>query len=60
MIQRTTAWQPELSILVMFGLLVPEGVQLTPGNQPVIAVPLAWYPAELLRRWEELAGAKTR
>jgi hypothetical protein len=44
----------------MFGLFVLTGVQIIRGNQPVIAVPLAWYAAELPRRWEEPAGAKTR
>jgi hypothetical protein len=52
-IRRTTAGNLDLSTIAIFGLFALAGVQLIRGNQPVLAVTLAWYAAELLRRWEE-------
>ena len=53
LVQRVTSGQLDLTTLAMFGLFTLAGVQLVTGNQPVIAITLAWYAAELLRRWEE-------
>jgi hypothetical protein len=52
-IRQTTAGHLDLGTIAMFGLFALAGVQLIRGNQPVLAVTLAWYAAELLRRWEE-------
>jgi hypothetical protein len=43
----------DLSTLAFLALLAMAGVQLLRGQQPVVAVSLAWYASELLRRWEE-------
>ena len=43
----------DLSTVAALGLLVMAGIQLVRKRQPVIAVTLAWYATELLRRWEE-------
>lgn len=53
LVQRVTSGQLDLTTLAMFGLFTLAGVQLVTGNQPVIAITLAWYASELLRRWEE-------
>jgi Heavy metal associated domain 2 len=52
-VQRFTHGALDLSTATALGLLVLAGVQLLRGQQPVIAVSLAWYATELLRRWEE-------
>lgn len=58
-IRRTSSGQLDLSTLAMFGLFTLAGIQFVQGSQPIIAVTLAWYGAELLRRWEEPAGDGT-
>ncbi len=58
-IQRFTGGALDLSTAGALGLLAMAGVQLLRGQQPVIAVSLAWYAIELLRRWEE-PGPKAR
>ena len=55
-IQRFTHGALDLSSATALGLLALAGVQLLRGQQPVIVVSLAWYAAELLRRWEEPAS----
>jgi Heavy metal associated domain 2 len=55
-IQRFTHGALDLSSATALGLLALAGVQLLRGRQPVIAVSLAWYATELLRRWEEPAS----
>lgn len=52
-IQRYTRGALDLSTATALGLLALAGVQLLRGQQPVIAVSLAWYATELLRRWKE-------
>ena len=52
-VRQATSGQLDLSTVTMFGLAILAGVQLLRGNQPVIGVTLAWYAAELLRRWED-------
>jgi Heavy metal associated domain 2 len=54
-IQRFTHGALDLSSATALGLLALAGVQLLRGQQPVIAISLAWYATELLRRWEEPA-----
>jgi hypothetical protein len=55
-IQRFTHGALDLSSATALGLLALAGVQLLRGQQPVVAVSLAWYATELLRRWEEPAS----
>ena len=52
-IQRFTRGALDLSTATALGLLALAGIQLLRGQQPVIAVSLAWYATELLRRWKE-------
>jgi Heavy metal associated domain 2 len=52
-IQQFTHGAFDLSSAAALGLLALAGVQLLRGQQPVIAVSLAWYATELLRRWED-------
>jgi len=52
-IQRFTRGALDLSTATAFGLLALAGIQLLRGQQPVIAVTLAWYATELLRRWQD-------
>ena len=52
-IQRFTRGALDLSTTTALGLLALAGIQLLRGQQPVIAVSLAWYATELLRRWKE-------
>ena len=52
-IQRFSRGALDLSTATALGLLVLAGIQLLRGQQPVIAVSLAWYATELLRRWED-------
>ena len=52
-IQRFSGGAVDLSTLSALGLLALAGIQLLRGREPVIAVSLAWYATELLRRWEE-------
>jgi hypothetical protein len=59
LIRRTSAGQLDLSTVAMFGLFALAGIQLVQGSQPIIAISLAWYASELLRRWEEPSGVKT-
>jgi Heavy metal associated domain 2 len=59
-VQRATEGRLDLSTLAIFGLFTLAGIQLVRGNQPVIAVTLIWYAAELLRRWEGSGGTRTR
>lgn len=59
-VQRATEGRLDLSTLAAFGLFTLAGIQLVRGNQPVIAITLVWYAAELLRRWEEHGGARAR
>jgi Heavy metal associated domain 2 len=56
-VQHATEGRLDLSTLAMIALFAVAGLQLVRGNQPVISVTLAWYAAELLRRWEGPAGA---
>jgi hypothetical protein len=58
-VRRTSDGQLDLSTVAMFGLFALAGIQLVQGSQPVIAVTLAWYASELLRRWEEPSAVKT-
>jgi Heavy metal associated domain 2 len=60
MVRRATEGRLDLGTLSMIGLFAFAGVQLLRGNQPILAVTLAWYAAELLRRWEEPSGAATK
>lgn len=57
LVQRVTSGQMDLSTVAMFALFTLAGIQLVRGKQPVIAITLAWYASELLRRWEEPPGA---
>ena len=52
-IQRYTRGALDLSTATALGLLALAGIQLLRGQQPVIAVSLAWYATELLRRWKD-------
>lgn len=52
-INRLSRGELDLSTVAALGLLAMAGGQLVGGAQPVIAVTLAWYATELLRRWEE-------
>lgn len=52
-IQRFTRGALDLSTATAIGLLALAGIQLLRGQQPVIAVSLAWYATELLRRWQD-------
>jgi Heavy metal associated domain 2 len=52
-IQRYTRGALDLSTAAALGLLALAGFQLLRGQQPVIAVSLAWYATELLRRWQD-------
>jgi hypothetical protein len=52
-IQRFTRGALDLSTATALGLLALAGIQLLRGQQPVIAVSLAWYATELLRRWQD-------
>jgi hypothetical protein len=52
-IQRYTRGALDLSTATALGLLVLAGIQLLRGQQPVIAISLAWYATELLRRWRD-------
>ena len=52
-IQRFTRGALDLSTTTALGLLALAGIQLLRGQQPVIAVSLAWYATELLRRWQD-------
>jgi hypothetical protein len=58
-LRRATSGQLDLATVSMFGLAVLAGVQLVRGTQPVIGITLAWYAAELLRRWEEPQETET-
>jgi hypothetical protein len=51
-----TAGQLDLTAIAAFGLFAMAGYQLLAGAQPVLAVSLAWYASELLRRWEHPDG----
>jgi hypothetical protein len=59
-VQRATEGRLDLSTLATVALFAFAGIQIVRGNQPVLAVTLAWYAAELLRRWERPAGAHRR
>jgi hypothetical protein len=59
-VKRLSAGQLDLNTLAMFGFFALAGIQLCRGNQPVIAVTLAWYASELLRRWEDPAADEIR
>jgi len=52
-IQQYTRGAIDLSTATALGLLALAGIQLLRGQQPVIAVSLAWYATELLRRWRD-------
>jgi Heavy metal associated domain 2 len=52
-IQRYTRGALDLSTATALSLLALAGFQLLRGHQPVIAVSLAWYATELLRRWQD-------
>ena len=52
-IKRLSGGEFDLSTVAALGLLAFAGGQLVGGAQPVIAITLAWYATELLRRWEE-------
>jgi hypothetical protein len=52
-ITRLSGGEFDLSTVAALGLLALAGGQLVSGAQPVIAITLAWYATELLRRWEE-------
>jgi hypothetical protein len=55
-IQRFTHGALDLTSATALGLLALASVQLLRGQHPVVAVSLAWYATELLRRWEEPAS----
>jgi hypothetical protein len=52
-IQRLSGGQFDLGTVTAFGLLGLAGAQLLAGQHPAIAITLAWYATELIRRWEE-------
>jgi hypothetical protein len=55
-VKNGTAGQLDLTIIAAFGLFAMAGYQFFLGTQPVLAVSLAWYASELLRRWEHPEG----
>ena len=52
-ITRLSGGEFDLSTVAALGLLALAGIQLVSRRQPVIAITLAWYATELLRRWED-------
>jgi Heavy metal associated domain 2 len=50
----------DLTTLAALALLAMAGVQLWRGRQPVLAVSLAWYASELLRRGGRAAETAAR
>lgn len=52
-IRRITDGEMDLSTVASLALLAMAGVQLRRGQQPAVAVSLAWYASELLRRWQD-------
>jgi Heavy metal associated domain 2 len=58
LVRRSSSGQLDLSTVAMLGLFTLAAFQIVRGNHPLIGISLAWYAAELLRRWE--APAETR
>ncbi len=56
-VRRATGGTLDAATVAALGLMGLAAIQLVRGGQPVRAISLSWYAAELLRRWSEPKAA---